>query len=54
MVLRKLPVPGRPTYLDNSRVRGPTTFTVGAGGAVWTFFSPSLWLWVVGGCDGAG
>ena len=42
MVLGKLPVPGRPTYLDYSRPRV---------GAVWTFFLslsfrsffPSLW-----------
>ena len=33
MVLGKLPVPLRPTYLDYNRAR------VGAGGVVWTFFS---------------
>ena len=44
MELGKLPVPGRPTNLDNSR-----TDAVGAGGVVWTFLlsyiiclSPSL------------
>ena len=31
MVLDKLPVPGRPTYLDYSR-EGPTALAVGAGG----------------------
>ena len=33
MVLRKLPVPERPTNLDYSRA-----LAVGAGGVVWTFF----------------
>ena len=38
MVLGKLPVPGRPTYLDSSRARAPTVLAVSAGGVVWTFF----------------
>ena len=51
MVLGKLPVPGRPTYL--SRVgQGPTALAVGAGGGCsdifslvyhFSFLSPSLW-----------
>ena len=31
MVLGKLPVPGRPTNLDDSRARAPTALAVGAG-----------------------
>ena len=38
MVLGKLPVPGRPTNLDNSR-QGSIALAVGAVGVVWTFFS---------------
>ena len=51
MVLGKLPVPGRPTYL--SRVgQGPTAHAEGAGGGCldifslvyqFSFLSPSLW-----------
>ena len=48
MVLGKLPVPGRPTYLDNSKVSAPA---VGAGwgcldiflSSIISFLSPSLW-----------
>ena len=51
MVLGKLPVPGHPTNLDNSRAR-PTALAVGAGGGClnifsliyhFAFLSPSLW-----------
>ena len=51
MVFDKLPVPGRPTYLDSSRAR-PTALAVGAGGGCldifslvyhFSFLSPSLW-----------
>ena len=51
MVLGKLPVPGRPTYLHYSR-QGPIALTVGAGGGCldvfslvyhFSFLSPSLW-----------
>ena len=51
MVLGKLPVPGRPTDLDQSRAR-PTALAVGAGGGCldiislvyhFSFLSPSLW-----------
>ena len=41
MVLGKLPVPGRLTYLDNSR-QGPAALAVGAGGVVWTLFLSSI------------
>ena len=41
MVLGKLPVPGRPTNLYNSR-QGPTALAVYAGGVVWTFFLSSI------------
>ena len=41
MVLDKLPVPGRPTNLDNSR-EGPTVLAVSSGGVVWTFFLSSI------------
>ena len=37
-VLGKLPVPGRPTYLDYSRAR-PTALAVGAGGGCLDIFS---------------
>ena len=42
-VLGKLPVPGRPTILI---IVGqvPTVLAVGAGGVVWTFFSPLSFL----------
>ena len=40
MVLGKLPVPGRPTNLDNSRARA--ALAVGAGGVVWPFFLSSI------------
>ena len=41
MVLRKLPVPGRPTIL--MRVgQGPTALAVGAGGVVWPFLYARL------------
>ena len=36
--LGKLPVPGRPTNLDNCS-EGPIALAVGADGVVWTFFS---------------
>ena len=51
VVLGKLPEPGHPTSLDNSR-QGPIALAVGIGGVVRTFFffvyhftflSPSLW-----------
>ena len=49
MVLGKLPVPGRPTNLDNSR-QGPTALAVDAGGLDifsliyhFSFLCPSLW-----------
>ena len=41
MVLGKLPVPGRPTNLDNSRARA-TALAVGAIGVVWTFLLSSI------------
>ena len=40
-VLNKLPVPGRPTNLNNSR-HPPIALAVGAGGVVWTFFLSSI------------
>ena len=52
MVLGKLPVPGRPTNLDDSRARAYTALAVGAGGGCLGIFSliyhfslpsPSLW-----------
>ena len=52
MVLRKLPVPGRPTILITVG-QGPTALAVGAGGGcldiftlIYPFFplSPSLWV----------
>ena len=51
MVLGKLPVPGRPTYLDY-RGQGLISLAVGAGGGCldifslvyrFSFLSPSLW-----------
>ena len=42
MVLGKLPVPGRLTYLDNSRARAYCAWGVGACGVVWTFFLSSI------------
>ena len=51
MVLGKLPVPGSPTNLNDSRAR-PTALAVGAGGGCldifslvyhFSFLSPSLW-----------
>ena len=41
MVLGKLPVPGRPTYLDYSRAR-PIALAVGAGGGCMDIFSLSI------------
>ena len=38
MVLGKLPVLGRPTYLGTKIGQGPTALAVGPGGVVWTFF----------------
>ena len=44
MVLRKLPVPGRPTFWMIVG-QGPIALAVGAsGGVVWTFYSPILSL----------
>ena len=50
MVVGKLPVPGRPTYLDYSRARAYCACSRCGWGVVWTFFlysfstlSPSLW-----------
>ena len=50
MVLGKLPVPGRPIYLDYSRARAYCACSRCGWGVVWTFFlypfsslSPSLW-----------
>ena len=40
MVLGKLSLPGRPTYLDNSRARAYCTWV----GVVWTFFLSSIFL----------
>ena len=51
MVLGKLPVPGRPAYLDESRARA-YALAIGAGGGCldifslvyhFSFLSPSLW-----------
>ena len=41
MVLGKLPVPGRPTSLENIRARAPTVLAVGAGGWFGYFFLSS-------------
>ena len=38
-VLGNLPVPGRSTYLDNSRARGYIALAVGAGGGCLDIFS---------------
>ena len=38
IVLGKLPVPGSPTFWIVGQ--GPIAFAVGAGGVVWTFYSP--------------
>ena len=43
MVLSKLPVPGRPTIWMIVG-QGPIALAVGAGGVVWTFFSPLSFL----------
>ena len=40
-MLGKLPVSGRPAYLDEVG-RGPIALAVGAGGGVWTFFLSSI------------
>ena len=42
-VLGKLPVPGRPTIWITVG-QGPTALAVGAGGVVWTFYSPLSFL----------
>ena len=42
MVLGKLPVPGRPTNLDNSRARAYCTRSRCGKGLVWTFFLSSF------------
>ena len=39
MVLSKLPVPGRPTYLEYSRARAYCACSRHGWGFVWTFFS---------------
>ena len=39
MVLGKLPVPGRPTNLDDSRARAYCACSRCGFGLVWTFFS---------------
>ena len=41
MVLRKLPVPRRPTIWITVG-QGPTALAVGAGGVVWTFVLSSI------------
>ena len=41
MVLGKLPVPGRPFYLDYCRARA-SAFLVGEGVGAWTFFLSSI------------
>ena len=43
MVLDKLPVPGRPTYLDNSKA-GLAVHAVGVGGVTLYVFSRPLFL----------
>ena len=51
MVLGKLPVPGRPTYLDSSRARANCACSGCEGGCLdifslvchFSFLSPSLW-----------
>ena len=42
MVLGKLPVPGRPTYLDYSRARAYCACSRCGWGVVWTFFLSSI------------
>ena len=42
MVLGKLPVPGRPTWMIVGQ--GPIELAVGASGVVWTFFSQLSFL----------
>ena len=42
MVLDKLPVPGRPTYLDASRARVYCACSGCGWGVVWTFFLSSI------------
>ena len=42
MVLGKLPVPGRPTNLDNSRARAYCACSRCGRGVVWTFFFSHL------------
>ena len=42
MVLGKLPVPGRPTNLDNSRARAFCACSRCGRGVVWTFFLSSI------------
>ena len=44
MVLGKLPVPGRPTNLDNSRARAYCACSRCGWGVVWTFFLSILSL----------
>ena len=41
MMLRKLPVPGRPTFWITVG-QGPTVLAVGAGEVVWTFLLSSI------------
>ena len=43
MVLGKLPVPGRSTIWMIVG-QGPIVLAVGAGGVVWTFYSPLFFL----------
>ena len=47
MVLGKLPVPGRPTDLDNSR-QGPVAIAVVRAGVVLTFFFSIYYLFRTG------
>ena len=42
MVLGKLPVPGRPTYLDDSRARAYCAYSGCGWGFVWTFLISSI------------
>ena len=44
MVLGKLPVPGRSTYLDYSRTRACCACSRGGWGVVWTFFLSLFFL----------
>ena len=41
-MLGKLPVLGRPTYLDCSRAEGPTALAVGVGGGCLDIFLSSI------------